>query len=99
MKYEKTCEICQQVMPPAKSEAQANRNLGLHKRNAHGIRGKSLSVQYKLRRLQGKQNRPYNRKPTAPEPASAELHQVRLDSCPICGSRFYAVKGKECTLK
>lgn len=35
----KTCDVCGQKAKPADNEAQANRNLGLHKRALHVIAG------------------------------------------------------------
>lgn len=43
---ELTCDICGEKVKPAPNQAQANRNLGLHKKVAHGIGGLSPSAQY-----------------------------------------------------
>jgi hypothetical protein len=96
------CEICGAETKPAKNEAQAKKNLGLHKRlvhNIHGVTGreryyvdkKGMTLEQAKATIAAKDSGV----PPAPRTVKPKTDVVpmALHYCPFCGSRFYGAKG------
>ncbi len=100
-KFKATCDICGEPVRGADTEDQLNRNIGLHKRSKHGIKGREneryLRELARGMREHQKKKRGRPRKNPLPE-ASEPKPEIRilptvkpclLDHCPACNARFY----------
>jgi len=125
----KVCDICGKEAAPGTTEAKAIRNLGLHKRAAHGIVGKKYHYYLRSKQFQltqkgksglsparleqlanaraarirknkldtrlpwgtttGRKAESNHSAPTVVQPQPVAVNPCKLDTCPVCGSRFY----------
>jgi hypothetical protein len=97
------CDICGESVAPATSQQALNRNMGVHKRAKHAVkglfsgnRGNTKLEQDRKRERQRQYQKRYrimkkNRKAVV-EPNHL-VEPCRLESCPSCGCRFYIAKG------
>jgi hypothetical protein len=131
------CPECN-IMVPGPNEAQANRNLGLHRRSKHGYRSPTYERERAYREAAKRKKKPggvpqsqldnlakarlarWSKHPAAPMSDEKKQRTIEyqrryrarqrsaqasatpdaaipcnLPGCPVCGSRFYVVRGQQ----
>lgn len=92
MTYTGNCDHpgCGAAIRPAATQAQFNRNLGLHRRSAHGVVSthNNPSRRRKYVRKPASEATPAKAKPAG----EANVRPMFLSECPECHCRFYLSK-------
>lgn len=98
------CDVCGGSVKPAETQAQANRNLGLHKRTAHDIKGRPHHyIPVAERRAMAAKSNPEGEDPVVTKKAiyqrnyrrklkaRGNSHEITVNYCPHCGCNLQAV--------
>lgn len=92
------CPECQRQFQH-ESALVLKRMVGVHRRAAHNIPGRSRYIPVAERRGATQHKLEYQRQyrerqKLARTQQNSQAIPCRLDSCPVCGSRFYVMKGQ-----